>query len=164
MLQPSAATVRELRAVALGLRLVDKDTKKAINASVRSVLNPIWIQAIQARLVTKLDRLTFGSGARIAAGNPSRAMAGTSRRPVGDGMVPVEIARAVEFGAPTRVGHVSSYSLEGVPVERHTKRGLPKAVKQGRIVYPAWAELGPRLVSLWVQIIVRTIHEKLEGK
>ena len=164
MFQPSAASVAELKAVALGLKLVDKETKKAMSASIRSVLNPIWKSNIEARLVTKLDRATFGSGARIAPGNPARAMAGTSRRPVGDGMVPVEMARAVEFGAPTRASHETTYSRQGHQVTRHTKRGLPKAVKAGRIVYPAWAELGPRLVSLWVQIIVRTIHEKLEGK
>lgn len=164
MFQPSAQSVAELRAVALGLKLVDKDIKKAMSASIRSTLNPLWKANIEARLVTDLDRATFGTGARIAPGNPARAMAGTSRRPVGDGMVPVEMARAVEFGAPTRSRHESTYTREGAEVTRHTKRGLPAAVKAGRIVYQAWAEMGPRLVSLWVQIIVRTIHEKLEGK
>jgi len=157
--------VRELKAVALGLKLVDRETKKAISASIRDTLNPIWKGEIEARLVTDTDRLVFGKGARIAPGNPARAMAGTSRRPVGSGgLVPVEVARAYEFGAPSRVRHETTYDREGHEVTRHTKRQLPQAVKAGRVVYQAWAALGPRLVSLWVQIIVRTIHEKLEAR
>lgn len=166
--QPSAGTVRELRAVVLALKLLDKDIKRDISKSIRETLNPIWIAAIGKRLDTDLDRAVFLKGARIAAGNPAKAMAGTSRRALSGGATPVELARADEFGAPTRATHEETYtrrdSSGGHEVTRHTKRQIPQAVKAGRIVYPAWAEVAPRMVSLWVQIIVRNIHEKLEGR
>lgn len=161
---PSAKTVRELRAVALGLKLLDKDIKRDISRSIRETLNPIWREEIAAKMVTKMDRLMF-AGARIAPGNPARAMVGTSRRALSKGgLTPVEGVRAYEFGAPTRNTHETTYDREGHQVTRHTKRQIPKATKAGRVAYPAWAATGPRLVSLWVQIIVRNIHEKLEGK
>ena len=49
-------------------------------------------------------------------------------------------------------------------VTRRTMRGMPAPRRQGRVVYPAWADTGPRLVSLWVQTIVRTIHNAVEGR
>ena len=162
--QPSARTVRELRAVALALKLLDKDIRRDISRSVRETLNPIWKEEIASRTVTKMDRLMF-SGARIAPGNPARAMVGTSRRALHPGgLTPVEGVRAYEFGAPSRATHETTYDRQGHEVTRHTKRQLPKAVRAGRVAYPAWAATGPRLVSLWVQIIVRNIHEKLEEK
>jgi hypothetical protein len=162
--QPSAKDVRELKAITLGLKLVDKDIRRDMSKSIRDTLNPIWRQAIESLLGTKMDRLIFGPGARIAPGNPAKAMAGTSRRGLGDGLTPVEGARAWEFGAPTRIPHETTYDREGHQVTRHTKRQVPQAKKTGRVVYPAFAKFGPRMVSLWVQIIVRVIHEKLEGK
>jgi hypothetical protein len=131
---------------------------------MRETLNPIWKEEIASRMVTKMDRLMF-AGARIAPGNPARAMVGTSRRALRPGgLTPTEGVRAYEFGAPTRAGHETTYDMDGTTVTRHTKRQIPKAVKLGRVAYPAWAKTGPRMVSLWVQIIVRIIHEKLEGK
>ena len=161
---PSATDVQELRAVALGMKLLDKDIKRDISRSIRETLNDMWVKAIEARLVTKMDRLMF-KGARVAPGNPAKAMAGTSRRALHPGgLTPAEGVRAYEFGAPTRATHETTYQREGHQVTRHTKRQLPKAVKAGRVAYAAWANVGPRMVSLWVQIIVRNIHEKLEGK
>lgn len=150
--------------MALALKLLDKDIKRDISRSIRETLNPIWKDAIDSFLGTRMDRLIFGPGARIAPGNPAKAMAGTSRRAMADGLTPVDAARAWEFGAPTRIPHQETYQREGHKVTRHTKRQVPRAVKTGRVVYPAFAKFGPRMVALWVQIIVRNIHEKLEGK
>lgn len=164
-IQPSATSVRQLRAVALGLKLIDRDIRRDISRTTRETLNPMWKEEIASRLSTKMDRLMFGKGARIAPGNPAKAMAGTSTRALSEGgLSPAEGARAYEFGAPTRATFEKTYNRQGSSVTRHTKRQLPAPAKPGRVVYPAFAKLAPRLVSLWVQIIVRTIHEKLEGK
>ena len=164
MFTPSAKASKELAAVALGLKLLDKDIKRDISRSIRETLNPIWKEEIASRMVTKMDRLMF-AGARIAPGNPARAMVGTSRRALSPGgLTPTEGVRAYEFGAPTRATWEKTYDRDGHQVTRHTKRQIPKAVKLGRVAYPAWSKTGPRMVALWVQIIVRLIHEKLEGK
>ena len=49
-------------------------------------------------------------------------------------------------------------------VTRHTSRGLPPRRRKGRVVFPAAAEMGRRLASLFVQTIVRGIYEASEGK
>jgi hypothetical protein len=162
--KPSAKSVKELKAVALGLKLLDKDIKRDISRSIREEISGAWKEEIAARLVTKMDQKIY-AGARVAPGNPAKAMAGTSRRALSpDGLTPVEGVRAYEFGAPTRATHETTYDMDGTTVTRHTKRQIPKAVRAGRVAYAAWSKVGPRMVSLWVQIIVRNIHEKLEGK
>ena len=164
VLQPSARTVPLLRGVVLALKAVDKPVRADISKQTRGTLNPVWREAVATRARTRMDAAVFGKGARIAAGNPARAVAASSRRALSGGFVPDRDGRALEFGADR--GAVTTYrrrTKHGTHnVTRHTRRGLPPRNRKGRVVYPAFAEFGPRLASMWVQIVVRNIHEALE--
>lgn len=163
VLQPSARTVPLFRAVALALKATDKGIRKDISQQTRTTLNPIWREEITRRAgISRMDAAVFGKGARIAAGNPSRAIAASSRRALSDGFIPDRDAAAREFGANRE--QYTTYDRKGHPVTRRTKRGLPAPNRRGRVVYPAWANTAPRMVSLWTQIVVRNIHEALEKK
>lgn len=163
VLQPSARTVPLFRAVALALKATDKGIRKDISASTRTTLNPIWREEIASRAGrSRMDAAVFGKGARIAAGNPARAVAASSRRALSDGFIPDRDGKALEFGANRE--QYSTYDRKGHSVTRRTRRGLPAPNRRGRVVYPAWAATAPRMVSLWVQIVVRNIHESLEEK
>lgn len=166
VIQPSARTVPLLRGVALALKAIDKDTRTDISRETRGTLNPVWRDAVASRARTRMDAATFGKGARIAAGNPARAVAASSRRALSGGFTPDRDGRALEFGVDR--GKESTYrrkSKHGThTVTRHTRRGLPARNRKGRVVYPAFAEFGPRLTSMWVQIVVRNIHKALEER
>jgi hypothetical protein len=41
---------------------------------------------------------------------------------------------------------------------------MPAAKRSGRIVYPAFAAVMPRMVSLWVSLIARKFYDAFEGK
>lgn len=170
VIQPSARTVPLLRAVVLALKATDKATRSDISRETRTTLNGVWREAVATHAAgNKLDGLTFVKGARIAAGNPARAMAATSRRalPGGGGFTPDIHGRALEFGAdPNKVSTYSRKSRGGKShsVSRHASRGLPARNRRGRVVYPAFAEVAPRMVSMWVQIAVRNIHKALEER
>lgn len=169
IVSPSAKTVPALRAVALAMKLLDKDIRRNIAQATRAELGPMWGQALAAEVQTDMEALVLFQGAKVTPGNPAKVVAGSSKKPLSGGGVPVELARAYEFGAPGRFPHQDTYtrtSTRGTShdVTRHTMRQLPKAVRQGHVVYPAWAKIAPRIVSLWVQIVVRNIHEALEEK
>jgi hypothetical protein len=172
VLQPSARTEPLLRAVALGLKASDKAIKRDISATTRTTLNPIWREAIATHAAgSRMDYKVFGTGARVAAGNPSKAVAASSRRGLRKGknpLIPNELGRMMEFppGADLKATTYQRKSAKGGThsVTRHTMRGLPARRKGGRVVYPAWADTAPRMVSLWVQIVVRNLHEALEEK
>lgn len=167
IVSPSAKSVEALRAVALAMKLLDKDVRRNIANQTRAVLGPLWGRALRDEIDNDMEALVLFQGAKVTPGNPAKVVAGASKRPLSGGLVPVEHARAFEFGAPRRFPHEETYgrtSTRGLrhQVTRHTMRQLPKAQRQGHAAYPAWATVAPRMVSLWVQIIVRNIHEALE--
>lgn len=168
IVSPSAKSIPALKAAALAMKLVDKDIRRDIAQATRSTIGPMWGQALAAQVQTNMDALILFEGAKVTPGNPAKVVAGGSRKALGDGLVPVEHSRAWEFGAPSRIPHEGTYTRDNEStggshqVTRHTMRQVPKATRTGRVVYPAWASIAPRIVSLWVQIIVRKIHEALE--
>lgn len=162
--QPSVNSLAEFKGAALALKAAPREIRNDINRTVRADASGWWKDAIAARATTKMDKLVLAKGARIQPGNPARAIAASSRRPLADGLVPDTDARAWEFGT-TQPEHQDTYTRrDGAKVTRHVKRQLPRATNRGRVVYPAWADVAPRLVAMWVQIIVRKIHESLDRK
>lgn len=165
VLQPSVRSSAALRAAALALRAADKDLRKQINTATREQGNVIWRDEIESHARTKLDRLVLVKGARIKAGNPAQAIAASSRRPLSDGLVPDTDAAPFEFGtynqARRKTYQRTSRSGRRSSVTRATRMQVPRPAGKGsgRVVYAAWSATGPRLVSLWAQIIYRSVYE-----
>lgn len=170
--QPSAKSLAEFRGAVLAMKAVGREVKNDINRTTRKELNDIWREAIRARAQaagTKMDALVLAKGARAVPGNPAKVVAASSRRALpGGSLVPDVGARAWEFGT-TQPEHETDYRRKtqgggSAQVRRHTKRQLPSATNQGRVVYPAWADTAPRMIALWVQTIVYKASQALENK
>lgn len=158
---------REIQAAVIALRRVERPIARAINQESRRTMAPVFVAAVDKRATRKRDRAILARGVRIAAGNPPSFKAAQSRRPLSGGLIPAEGWSGVEFGANREA--FTTYqrrSPAGVThtVTRRTKRQLAPVNKRGWVVHPAIAETAPRLVSLWVQTIVRIVHEAAEGK
>lgn len=168
---------RPLQAVVLAMKLADRDLKKRINQATRETMNPVWRRAVDQRMEDRVDQRVFGTGTRIAAGNPPSAVAGSSRRRIAGGLVPLENWRAWEFGA---VGRESSYTeypraahtrrqagqivqVRSGRVRRRTLVQVPARASTGRVLYPAFAEVAPRVAALWAQIVVQQYAQALEA-
>ncbi|MBU4334957.1 MAG: hypothetical protein KJ548_00140, partial [Actinobacteria bacterium] len=154
---------RSLQAAVLAMKAADGSLKSEINKATRQVLNPVWRSQVEAHLAGRgvMDSKVLGTGVRIAAGNPPVAKAAQSRRAIGDGkrIIPNEAYSWWEFGAPHWETHTyqrRNRTRGGTHTvhDRHTNRGLPDWTAKGRVVYPAFKDIAPRAVSLWVQLIV----------
>jgi hypothetical protein len=173
----SIRQARPLQAVVLAMKLADRDLRKRINGATRDTLNPVWRRAVDERTRDRVDQRVFGTGTRIAAGNPPSAVAGSSRRRLPGGLTPVESWRAWEFGA---VGGASSFTeypraaytrrqdgrsvqVRAGRVRRRTLVQVPSRHPNGRVLYPAFAELAPRVAALWAQIVVQQYAQALEA-
>ncbi|WP_157602036.1 hypothetical protein [Promicromonospora kroppenstedtii] len=160
----------ELKAVALGMKVIERDVKNAVNRATRAELKPIWNAELNASLAgtnTFTSRLLKGD--RVSPGNPPTVYAATSKRGVGKSkrLNPAEHYYLAEFGARDSLYRKYQRRSENGgshSVERRTNTGLPLAYRKGRVVYPAAAQAIPRLASLWVQVFVRTVYEAAEGK
>lgn len=149
---------RELQAVVLAMKAADRDLKRDINKATRDTMNPVWKSLVQANATRRLDGAVLTPGTRIAGGNPPAAVAANSRRTMRGGMVPAAWWHAVEFGANrNKVTTYTRRSPKGKThkVTRHTARQLPQRTRGGRVIHPAFAELNPRMASLWAQIVVK---------
>lgn len=167
----SAKSMTELRGAVLALKAVDRPIRNAINRATRQEGNTIWRAEVDKRAggLPRVDQLVLGKGARFVPGNPFTAKAATSTRPLSGGLVPSRRAKGFEFGTDNRE-RTTTYSRRNRDgsgshtVTRRTTRHLPKRAPNGRVVWPAAAKAAPRLTSMWVQTIVREIHNAIEGK
>lgn len=168
---PSPASLAELRAATLALKAVDKELRRDMNAAVRDQLNPIWRESLAGKASTSLETKLLVKGARVAAGNPPRMIASSSKRTVSkrSTLVADKHGRAFEFGTKepekyrtyTRKNRGGSGSHQ---VTRRTRRQLPAYKPQGRVIFPAVADTMPRMVSLWASLILKKVYDAFEGK
>jgi hypothetical protein len=157
----------ELRAAVLAMKAANRSLRSDINKATRRVLSPIWKQAVESRATYARDARVIAKGAKVKAGNPAVAQAATSTKALSGGLVPSRNWAWVEFGSERT--KVSEYTRKNRrnggthTVRRHTQRGLPPRYRTGRIAYPAFAEVAPRIISLWVQLIIRKYKDAAEG-
>lgn len=159
--------VEEAAAVVAALRSVDKDIKKAVNAQVRSVVTPVWKDEVTDRIRRPMDQLVLGTGVRVSTVASGFVMhAANNRRVRSGGLVPVETWKAWEFGGlrgktktyPRRSPNGTKHS-----VTRHTKRQLPEFKPTGRVLFPATAEVLPRVASLWTQTALYHLYQAFKS-
>lgn len=152
----------ELRAVVLALKVVDRSVAKDIRAATVG-MSPTWAGQVSSHARSRRDERILVTGARIAGGNPPAALAGSSSRRMRGGGRPNELAGGQEFGSKSR-SVKRSYSTRSprgtvYTVKRRTQAGLPPSSPAGRVVFPAVADIGPRMVALWVQLVVRKVYD-----
>jgi len=155
----------KLRAAVLAMKEADRTLRSDINKATRQVMNPVWRELVAKHATSPLDRAVLVKGARIVSGNPPALVAATSKRALPGGLIPAQQFPAVEFGANTaKKVTYQRRSTRGTQhsVTRRTRRQLPARDRHGRVVYQAAAEIGPRLVALWVQLIIRKYSEAAE--
>lgn len=129
-------------------------------------MSPVWKDLINTRSRTRQTKAVINKGVRIKAGNPPAGVAAGSSRALRGGLKPAVQWPIFEFGTndANRVTTYDRRSKNGGThkVTRHTTRQLPARARGGHVVYPTLRQFIPRLVSLWVQTIVRTYHEAAE--
>jgi hypothetical protein len=164
---PSVTSDRKFQAVALALRLMDKDLRKEINKATRDTMGPEWKKLVEQEAFTAGTAAIISPGTRIAAGNPPVAKSAGSVRKLSGGARPADLAHLAEFGSGNpekfRTYDRKNRRTGGThKVKRRTLRQFGPRVRSGRAVYPAFAEIAPRAASLWAQIVVRITHEAFE--
>lgn len=164
---PSVTSNRQFQAVVLGLKLMGKDLRRDINKATRDDLNPVWKALVAVEAQNHQDYKILTPGTRIVGGNPPSVQAASGNKKLSGGGTPNSLGHAYEFGTPNRQ-EVNTYDRRNKKtggthkVTRHTSRQLPYVERKGRVIYPAFAMFAPRMVSLWVQMVVRKTHEAFE--
>lgn len=156
----------KLLAATIALRTLDRDNKKMIRQQTKTMAAPAWTEAVQRHTSTRLESRVLGATARVAVSDQNVMLqsAGVGRSLRG-GAKPSEIFGGVEFGARQQLrASYTSTSRHGrrFQVNRRTQAQFRPRNPQGYVVWPAAAQVIPRIAALWVQTIVRGVHEAFE--
>lgn len=154
------------------MRSLDKELAKQLRQQTKAVVGPEWTKAVRENAQTRLEQRVLADTARVAISNQNVMLKSASvGRKLSGGLLPKETAYAVEFGAdrflPGQGRTYTSTSVRGKRFtvnNRNTVAQLRARKKKGYVVYPAAAEVIPRLASLWVQTIMRGVYEAFESK
>lgn len=168
MLRVSAYSSSELLTVLRGLRNLDRDTKKALRKSLKSMAEQAWKQALAQHANTRLEHRVLVDSGRVRVSDQNvRLTSASLSRSLSGGLKPSESYGPVEFGAGPRPGaRETATSRRGKQFtrDRDPNRPFKAPNRRGYVVYPAAASVIPRILAMYVQTFVRAIHEALEGK
>lgn len=153
---------RELKDIVLALQASDRTVRGAIRAYTRSELTRPWLEAINDRASTTLERRVIAGTSTVQVSDQNiRITAATKGRRLSGGLSPKHDYAPVEFGAKSRK---KTYTRKGHRVTRNTTAQFRTRRPRGYVFYPAAAEMIPRLARLWVQTVVKEYADIFEGR
>lgn len=138
---------RELQALIIVMKGLPREIAKQVRRQSRQVIEPEWRKALaeEAGDYRPGQRL-FAQTGRVAVSDQNVTLkAATIGRGLSGGLGPSEW-HAIEFGG-----------------DRDVSPHLRPRRRKGYVVFPAAAQIIPRIAALWAQTTVRTIHEEVES-
>ena len=141
------------------MRGLDSAVKRQIGAQTKRAALPIWQEETRFRGDTRQrTRLAQSAAVGVTATNVT-LKAGIG--PLSRTASLTELAKAIEFGNNPYVKEQAVSKRGKVFTRRRGNRFGPPA-KKGNVAYPAAEAATPRIIALWIQTAVRTIHEEIE--
>jgi hypothetical protein len=160
---------RELQAVILALKLLDKTLRPELYKRTREKILPEWRDTImdnlsrdgfpvlESRLILKNTKVSVGTqGISLGA-------ATSVRKAVSGGLKPSQDYYLAEFGADPRVAEIKGRrGTTTYYYKRMINTGFKRRTQRGRYAYKAGAEIAARAVALWVESVVQIVYESFE--
>ena len=167
-LRISALTSREMLASIQALKTFDREVRKQVRQHTKTMAAPEWQKAVSEHASTRLEHRVLADTARVQVSDRN-VMLQSARvgRSLAGGAKPKELAKPVEFGtARDRRRNVTQRSRAGrqYTYKRQTQRQFRPFNKSGYVVFPAAANIIPRITSLWVQTVARTFADLIETR
>lgn len=161
-MQISAFESAELQGTILALKGMDRELAAQIRKATRTITEAEWRKELAQEATTQAEERVLVATARTSVTNQNIALkSGAAAKKLEGGAAIHELTHSVEFGAD-REHRGTSTSATGKHYERRTRRQFKGRQRTGYVVYPAAADIIPRIAALWVQTTVRTFHEAIE--
>ena len=169
VLKIDARSSRELQAVILALKVMDKELSSQITKHTRALSQEEFRKAMAEQAETRLEHRVLVDTARVAVSTQNITLTSASvGRPLSGGLNPKTQFGGVEFGANRN--QVQTYSRKSKnggrhQVTRHTSNQLRWRKRGGYVFYPAVNKnFIARVFRMWAQTTVRTLAEAFEER
>ena len=161
---------KELQAVILAMKVVDKELRPEMYQRARDKILPDWQTTLQERIngfkYEALHSALLMKNTRVGIGTQGvNVSAATSTRPIrkGSTLTPAGNFYLAEFGANTKEVEVSGRrGNTQYKYRRKVNTGMLSRTRKGRFAYKTSKEIVSRSVALWVQTIVQTVNDAVE--
>ncbi len=161
---------RELQAVVLALKNVDKTLRPEMYARTRQHILPDWSTGIQERINAregaKLHSALLMKGTRVGVGTQGvKVEAATSSKAIrkGSTLKPSANFYLAEFGAnPKEVTVNGRRGATSYTYKRTVNTPFLSRSRKGRFTYRVAENIVSRSVAMWVQTVVQVISEAVE--
>jgi hypothetical protein len=156
----------QLQALLLALRGFDRELKKEIRQRTKEIAQPEWQKAVAENAERTTEQRVLAATARVQVSDQNVMLKSAAiGRPLSHGLRPSEGYAGIEFGGDRNAKatyQATSKNGKRFTVTRRTQRQMRPRRKAGYVVFPAAADIIPRLAALWAQTAVRTFHETIE--
>lgn len=158
---------KEMRAVAGALQSLDRETKKFLRKETKDMAEDEWKSALVQNVSTTVEDRVLVKTATVKVSDQNVTLTSAGKgRALSGGLKPTEHYAAVEFGAdPEKVTYTArSKTGRNYKVTRNTRGQLRPRNPKGYVVWPAAADIIPRIAALRFQTVIRTTYEALEAR
>lgn len=152
-----------LRDLLLRLRGVDADARKQALSAARQDVGPIWEEELRGRAATRLQVRVLSDTARVGVSARNIQLKSATAGKLSTGVPVSTLAAATEFGmSPGSL--IYTHSRKGKAYARRAGSTFAGRSQAGKIVYPALEEAIPRITSLVIQTVSRSLLDALNPK
>lgn len=152
-----------LRDLLLRLRGVDADARKQALSAARKDAGPIWQDEIAPRAATQLQQAVLVDTARVGVSARDIQLKSATTGKLTTGAPVTDLAAATEFGmSPGAL--IYTHSRKGKAFARRAGNTFDGRTKAGKVVYPSVDAAIPRITSLVIQTITRSLLDALNPK
>lgn len=165
MLKIDVTAHRELRAVIVGLSLIEREFGKAFRTEARKRIEPEWKKALDQSHPNRLQRHVLVATSKVSVTDRAiRLKAGASGK-LSKGSTNAEIARAVEFGQSpafrTRYKRRNESGSGFHTVTRRTAIPVGPRAPKGKVVYPALERFVPEAAAIAADTFADVVRDAL---
>jgi hypothetical protein len=161
---------KQLQAIVLALKTVDKELRPEMYRRTREKILPDWrggiAEKINARPYANLHAALLLKGTRVGVGTQGvEVHAATNSKPVraGSTLTPQENWQAAEFGTKPRPFTIQGRRGETqYAYQRRIMTGFLPNNRKGKFAFKTGKEIVSRSVAMWVQTTVQVISEAVE--
>jgi hypothetical protein len=152
-----------LRDLLLRLRGVDADARKQALSAGRKEAGPIWQEELRGRITTRLQARVLSDTARVGVTARNIELKSATAGKLSTGTPVSTLAAATEFGmSPGALIH--THSRKGTPYARRAGSTFAGRTQAGKVVYPSIDAAIPRITSLVIQTVTRSLLDALNPK
>lgn len=152
-----------LRDLLLRLRGVDADARKQALSAARKDVGPIWQEELRGRVATRLQTRVLSDTARVGVSARNIQLKSATAGKLSTGAAVADLAAATEFGmSPGAL--IPTHSPKGKAYARRAGNTFAGRTKAGKVVYPSLDAAIPRITSLVIQTVTRSLLDALNPK